>query len=619
MSYPSLDDLVVKVFVSYKGKDDSLCESIKQGLQAAIQDIQIQVDWRLLLHGKSKSIHRTLRGHLYDSDIVVALLTDAALESREVFEELIVAHEWQIPIVPVVAKRNLPELPWFLGDVERIEQDLDAPDRSQAHDVGKNIIELVNRIITSSDRDRLRTERRIRDKVRSIGQHLSRMTQDHTVSADIRLSAIQEVLNAAEAEVELLSSKKHRYLQNLSVESNFLIRALPSFSKADRIYAVSVDFRSTFWSRPDQFEHAKNYLVKQRRTTRRLFSFSHAKSAHNLRNILAAHHRRYGTNRQGDDQRGGVFLCTEQQYYGSFIESILEGETRTKQSELAVKFREVDFGILVFERGGKREYRELTLSNSIFTSEEVGDQLAGYQQRVIDQFEALMHIRPGEFDPTHHILRWHDKFATDLKAWERILKELFFSKDKKRKTRYGTIYHLVFFSKSVDRDRLLGEITRFARDLEETTGEVSTEAEDKEAEIWFGEHTEDLKNLVVTDSLFGGEILIDRWFVEQYPYCLIKKVRNVNELRLHYESESHSEARQAIFSVFDGRVIKAYTRARSSSTPSEKKDHYESAEAHACRFIVRVDLQECEDIGMIVQGKSIDHGWANLWKGWPSR
>lgn len=110
----------LKCFVSYSHKNTRDMESVVE-LLWSINGVLVDHDADLLIGGDP--VHDRLHGALRASDCVIALLSDEALRSTEVLDELSRAHEWERCIVPVVYSNvSMERMPWFLRDVHQIRQ-----------------------------------------------------------------------------------------------------------------------------------------------------------------------------------------------------------------------------------------------------------------------------------------------------------------------------------------------------------------------------------------------------------------------------------------------------------------------------------------------------------------
>ncbi|MBI3822563.1 MAG: hypothetical protein HY289_07780 [Planctomycetes bacterium] len=563
-----------------------------------------------------------IRAAILHSDLVLALLiAESARNSRYVLEELVIAREWNIPIVAVIPKGMKESLPWFV-DRNAIEVDVDGG--THRYDTDK-IADMLNRFVEAHlKRDRhYLPKRQIRGHSQSILSTID-VAKSASPSLEFQLKGIASVTQAA-CDIALpLAQKNKEYRQNLGMDHGFLMEAAAGFSTAHKIYAVSYDAVSKFWSSKTQAATAQKYLESQTQRTRRLFVFSDAREAHRLRHVLAAHHRQYGAEDVGDD-RGGVFLCSDVNYFSKVVQAFLKGEVyENRRQEIEQRdFRDSDFGILAYTGSGTgpTEYWHLQLTGAQFTRNLLGNTLTGHFKSVTEVFDDFTNnIKPGQFDAHEYgVLRWRNAFGDSKKnaLWENALKKLFRREDLPTdddSVPSGRVLHMVFFHKTKAgkeyRDQLLQTLHDQAEKIRGTTGD----SEEKLVEdLYFSISTEKLAGLEVRDRRFGGRIRIDPWFVEQYPVALFITFKSFENLREYYQNENHSEARQAIWSALDSQIRDCYAKANALPRGSkERRFFYECAEAYAGSWMLRVDLQEYQNISMIVRNDPLPHGWDKI-------
>jgi hypothetical protein len=125
--------------------------------------------------------------------------------------------------------------------------------------------------LTADVRDKVKLEverweasRSNAEAIKEINENLvdiSKRVNGAIAERQFRVGVLKRVLQATQREVMALT--RDEYEQNLSLEENFIVRAIPMFREASRIYAVSVDRFSKFWVSEEQWQNAREYIANQ--------------------------------------------------------------------------------------------------------------------------------------------------------------------------------------------------------------------------------------------------------------------------------------------------------------------------------------------------------------------
>jgi hypothetical protein len=428
-----------------------------------------------------------------------------------------------------------------------------------------------------------------------LGEIQARVTQAKERSSFRRLfhvEVIRRVLLAAQEEIQQLTGPTSDYRQNLSLQESFVVRAGAIFEEATRVYAISVDRYSEFWVDERQRERAQRYTQRQPANTKRLFVFSGIESAHQYRNVMAAHNKQYGTV-------GSVFLCSSRKYYEFLRKSVDE------ESLIENKLHEQDFGMLVFDDERGEELYLATLSRTTLECHKL-IQPQKYQTNLMKQFDLLKaELQPGEFHESG-IAKWSDDFARDNNLWGAALRRIFdISDTEEQSLLHGSVYHLVFLSKQIDSQELEKLVNNVLRPrLLNLKHPASSEGllED----LWFGTRSEAIESLSVVDGRHGGKIRTNNEFIDNYPHCLIMKLRNIESLKVYYEDLSHSDIRQQVYQLYDREISSLYEMLTSNGQLSEdqRKALYSAIEESANKIIVRADYTQENYVKYVVQTPS---------------
>ena len=428
-----------------------------------------------------------------------------------------------------------------------------------------------------------------------LGEIQARVTQARERSSFRRLfhvEVIRRVLLAAQEEIQQLTGPTSDYRQNLSLQESFVVRAGAIFEEATRVYAISVDKYSEFWVDERQRERAQRYTQRQPTNTKRLFVFSSIESAHQYRNVMAAHNKQYG-------RVGAVFFCSSKKYYEFLRKRVDEGNL------IKNRLHEQDFGMLVFDDERGEEMYLATLSRTTLECQKL-IQPQKYQTDLMKQFDLLKtELQPGEFHEPG-IVKWSDNFARDNSLWSAALTRVFdISDTEEQSLLHGSVYHLVFLSKQIDNQELEKLVNNVLRPRLLSL-KHPTSSENLLEDLWFGTRSEAIESLSVVDGRHRGKIRINNDFIDNYPHCLIMKLKNIESLKVYYEDPSHSDIRQQLYQLYEKEISSLYEILVSNVQISEgqRRALYSAIEESANKIIIRADYTQENYIKYIVQTPS---------------
>ena len=108
-----------KIMLSYSWKDSAERVALSKHLES-IGGVTVLFDRRNI--GVGAQVHPAISDILSEADCLVALLTQAAISSKEVLDEITRAHERGKHIIPIVADdTSMESLPWFIRDMNYIK------------------------------------------------------------------------------------------------------------------------------------------------------------------------------------------------------------------------------------------------------------------------------------------------------------------------------------------------------------------------------------------------------------------------------------------------------------------------------------------------------------------
>ena len=405
-----------------------------------------------------------------------------------------------------------------------------------------------------------------------------------------RTGIILQVLTAARDQIQRLTGSAEAYFQDLSIEENFIVRAGPLFEEASQIYAVSIDRFSEFWIAEDQRTRAEEYTSHQPKNTIRLFVFSSVETAQKYRYVLAAHHARYG--------KDGAVLLTSTASHKSFLASIDVGSV----PELLQK----DFAILRFTDRpndssigpGDHEYYEATLSHTKLVCKQLRS-IRGSYQAFMDSFEELRDTPDGQ--GKLGIVKWQTDFKFDDSKWTAALSKVFGISSEVDGPNIRPVYHIVFLGATNSPMALVRHVEDNVRLRLE--GLVGKKSGDKLIDdFWFGSRNEVVDKLQVADGKYGGQLLTTNVLAKDFPFCLVLRFRNMDDLREYYEDPVHSQVRRDLLSFCNPKLGEMYKLLDPPQRldARETKLIYDAIETAASSIMIRADFGlECPSRGLL--------------------
>jgi hypothetical protein len=520
---------------------------------STISNVRVWVDHDAIPFGEI--IHPNIEKGLKESDCVLVILTKNSIVSFEVREELVRAHERQIPILALKeAKVNRDSLPHFLRDISFIEYDED-----NQGNLRLPLMDMHNRL-------KAMVEKAVTTKLASAAKDLMEMAKTLQAKNDTELFRAEIVSNVIErTREEIKGVLGQRYNIDIGLERAFLIRATPLFQNAEKIYAVSYDKISTFWKNPNLIETAKDYLRNHKPYTIRLFVFSTPLEAHKYAKILDTHAAHYNTE-------GAVILCSIESYMR------IVDEVSNQKGKTSVLLTE-DFGVLDF--GNK--VVEATLSETSLKFRYVRDNLATLinHPRFMEIMERFRHLAQGEMDTEYGVLRWHSDFLNYRGKWAEKLTQLF-----PHPTR--DTYHMVFFTQKNGGHEARNKIAEIKDKLATLDENV------RPKEIWFGK----LSYTDAIDSKYRTALKTKN----EYPYALLMRLDSFSQLKDYQNTLEHSKIRHDLYASFDERIQNLYHFLEGLGERDPRKTRlFEVIEELIGQYMVRMDYVDDTDVSSIVK------------------
>ena len=384
---------------------------------------------------------------------------------------------------------------------------------------------------------------------------------------DLAHSVIQNALT------ELSSLNTHHFSSVVGGGYNFLMRAMPVFQNASRVYASSVDTVSGFWMSPDRVDQrtVRDYWRAQPSQTFRLFVFSSPENAHNYVHILNAHARRYG-------ETGRVYLCSAFAYR-QVLDSIGEGSM------------DQDFAVLDYESStGEQATFKASLEAGRFT---VTREVRGSVVRLMEDFKQfflrLEGLPQGEFNQQLSVMRWQVDLQTTPERWASCLKLIFGSNRP-------DVLHMVFVARTIvtGSTAVRKQLSQVMRDLRALLSDVRAKRSNiLLKDFWVGEGL----GIAAHDPTTNGRIETDD--SDSFPCVFLMRFDDSQSLKLWYEDPRHATIRRRLYELLDDRMPQMFLHM-DAKNGREREHLYAEIERLAAAYLRRRDYVEADTIDDIV-------------------
>ncbi|MFT4252038.1 MAG: toll/interleukin-1 receptor domain-containing protein [Caulobacter sp.] len=544
----------MQVFISYSwanyAKRGILTEELRHaGALALYDEREVPV---------GDDLWSTISSFLNKADYVVPLLTHQSVTNPRVLEEMVRAHERNIPIIPLCEQGiDTKQLPSFIDKALQIRfsDDVDLSVQCRA----KLIPQLQQRENRHAD---LPFPRK---RYQSIFRNLREI---EAMNQPFRERMADAILESLDFELDRLSEN---FSIDLGAERNFLLRARPLFASADKVYATSLQNISTFWLSKDLRRSAREYIQNQASYTVRLFVFDNALSSHMYSNILQFHHESYGAT-------GAVLLCSTASYRKLLHRLGVSADViRTDFAFLDVDgvkvLAELDGKCLKFEVLKRGRTLDFPIHPDSFT----------------EQMNQLANTTPGECNPGAEeddirVLRWSPMFIDDRASWSIRLKQMFDSDAVS-----GDVYHQITFTNAVDHRAIIK-----ARDdllAMHASGTLEFES------VWLGQRY----SVEIQDGVHNAPLNAAS---DDHVYVLIIRFINRDDYYRYMASKEHSRVRRDLYSSFDQDIADLYQKADDLPKSGKARSQiFRDIEALASNFMVRRDFAADQWIDDIVKTK----------------
>jgi hypothetical protein len=540
------------VFLSYSHSDALMQNAVATTINQ-ISGVKVWIDSDAISYGET--IHPNIEKGLKESDCVLVILTENSIISFEVREEVVRAHERQIPILALKeAKVTRDSLPHFLRDMAFIEYDqANQRDlRLPLRDLRDRITAMVNKAVST--------------KLASASKDLLEMSKTLQAKSDTELFRAEIVSSVIErTREEIKGVLGQRYNIDIGLERAFLIRATPLFQNADKIYAISYDKISTFWKNQSLNAIARDYLKNHKPYTIRLFVFSTPLEAQRYLKILDTHAEHY-------NKEGAVLVCSSESYTRIVHEVVND---KSKSSALLTE----DFGVLAF---GDRIV-EATLSETSLKFRFIKETLTTLinHRRIMEVMEGLRSLPQGEIDPQYNVLRWHPDLLNFKEKWAEKLMKLF-----PHPTR--DTLHMVFFTRKNGGAEARNKIAEIKDKLANLDYQI------RPKEIWFGK----LTYVDATDNQYRAALKAGT----DYPYALLMKHDSMTQLQDYQNTLEHSKIRHELYAGFDDKIQNLYHFIEGLNNHDERRRKlFEVIEDLVGDYMVRMDYVDDTEISSIVK------------------
>jgi len=553
------------IFLSYNHSNKNLREKLELEIPKNLKGIKIITDENAV---RGKQLHKEISKLVNQSHIIVPIITKDWLKSNETRDELVRAHERRKYIICFLASEDIEdynELPFYLRDALRIQ--------FNSNDLDLKIRELCDAIDNFSET----WKREVFDHIRVLGDYL-----DNYVDGEpYKIDHLSEAIKKARGEVSQIVHK-NLFKRRISYEDNFLRTAIPYYKAAKTISAVSIADISTFWEDPDVHDSVDNYLQLQssdEQTVVRLFVFKNPVKANSFKNILQANYRAYGKN------GGGVFLCSYKSY-----KKLLPDISTDRAFLRSIDGR--DFGVLTYNFDNPKRILSAILDAQELVFEKLSPEEGSYNS--FESFSlylnSLLRIPEGEFQ--HNCLRWSNDFYKDQVLLSEGLKNVFPDES-------GPILHLLMIDSSNQNHT---ELKNFLHSIKSKFEKNKDQL--KIVNIWLRERT----SVFASDGRFNGTIKLN----ETYDFVLGIEFNNENALNDYYRHKMHSIEREKLYCILNPELGVQFEMLNDlqgqKHTNGQRRSIYEQIELDISPFLIRLDVQQYDNIENIVNIKGIPFG-----------
>ena len=364
----------------------------------------------------------------------------------------------------------------------------------------------------------------------------------------------------------MVSLRESEYRALVSEKSNFVLRALPVFAKANSVLAVSIDLVSGFWiSNDDQIAKLTyDYISCQPENTKRLFVLEGPEILNRYTEMLDRHYERYG-------QSGGVYVCSADTYRHIVVSKFGNESSMLKR----------DFAYLKYDSEAGSTANVATLAHDHFTvREEKLDEMNIPLEGVEHFFQSLDEVDPGEkcglsaTDSHFKVLRWKLGQSSD-ESWTEDLKELF--------GHTGRCIHAVSFSKTIcDSGDQFFDLVEEVKSLAAKAKRLKLEFQPEE--VLFGENYDHLEN----DGESKGTIPIRK--ADNWPYMFVFVFASEMRMSAWYQDLEHSRIRRKFYELISEEIRELYRTYEAENLSAEERQAiYGKIEAIASKHFARFD------------------------------
>ncbi len=542
------------VFFSYSWDDKSHRKSIGSKLADRF-GIRVRFDQD---EDQNLPVPLIIKTIVEEADALIVLISKDSMTSRYVLEELVRCHERGVRFIPIylaqVDRRLIPE---FLADIPAIRYDPRGEPDICVEEIKKRLEKIESRHLWKR-----RMLRQLHQTAVAIG------------SVDEKPGFIRQIAQAVVGTVgeEMRQLVNERYQRDISIEQNYVHRALPLFSQATQSMAVSIAGVSTFWVDPSTRPAAIRYAACHAgREAYRLFVFRTPRELNYYKNVLSVNSDFYGNE-------GGVFVCSFESYVTLFKQPLI--------GFLRVSF-ESDFGLLnVAIKNGENAWVKAELDNDNFRFEFVAPTNNHRVEELLKQFKTWRDLRPGDVHQRDLVLRWDNTFSTDPQRLASAMESVFPKRDR-------SVCHLVLVSKTEQQvaDEVIWPLRHQAAEFEGVNPQSS----------WTGVRVSDAE-LVASHG--NSNLPLKR--SSQFEYLLKVSFDSSKKLQDYYRDTYHRDLRRKLYegivpetrNLF--KQLDAVSATADGANDSERIRMWHEIEELVSHKLTRVDFKDEEPFSILV-------------------
>lgn len=545
-----------RVFISYSWDDVTVLWALQTILNRDPYEVMFDQD----NIQKGTELWEEIDQLLNSASCVIVILTENSIRNPNVIQEITRAHERGIPIIPL-CKSTIDEskLPSFIRPLNRVL--FDDNNNNLPNIIRSQIAPRLAELKEASDHI-VYPRRRIRKILNALQGIENKEQKFRERLADAVLESVEDELGRA----------SETYTIDLGAERNYLLRAEPIFANAKRVYAISLDSISTFWTVDEFREAAHEYIRSQAKHTVRLFVFHDAATAHAHSQVMNYHNEEYGST-------GAVLLCSVETYK-NILARIGVKSPEILDTDFA--FIEADDSTILAKLGGSKLHFHTVIPRK-------ADEFPVQHDKFVQVMDKLALTPMGGINDElgagagNAVLRWSPDFIDDRAIWAERLKSVFSTDEV-----VGDVMHHITIKGGVKPEKIINIRNKLLA--------LKAASDAAFEDVWLGSRF----RAAVQDGIYGGRMEVG--MADESVYSLVLRFSSKEQLLSYLASRQHAVIRKHMYSMFSKEIRDLYEMADDRLRLGENTSEiFEQIEDRAKMFFERRDYFGTEKIDDIVK------------------